>query len=119
MGWKLRGDLIKFLLIISARFGFTTPWIWLTPIIISSPNEFEERRYGRIHVIPKSPIWAQVESASNPGSFYDIRVEDERVTCTCPHWTYRMSKVPNGRCKHIEAVSKYYTANRGMFNGTQ
>lgn len=45
----------------------------------------------------------RLESAK--GDVYDICQDTERVTCTCPDWTYRHADLPySDGCKHIKAI---------------
>lgn len=48
---------------------------------------------------------ATVRIENAKGGDYEVRQGEERITCTCPDWTYRHADLPySDGCKHIKAL---------------
>jgi len=53
---------------------------------------------------PYVKFW-YVRSHSDPNKNYKVsQRQDGTYACSCPHWLYRRSQIPDGECKHIKEV---------------
>lgn len=77
---------------------------WLTHIAFAT-GQLAITQDGRTEVYSVSPLnndfgslAVRMEKSSDPDATYDILVDEQSVSCSCPGGTYR------GACKHASAV---------------